>query len=109
MVAQREGPPRRPRPPRLTATSRSSARQLAHTWHILRTTIALWIPTIHLMEAMGRTRWGDDRLDDLKTSVDRLDRRVDTLHQTMIIGFIALGTMMFAGFAAMITLFATHF
>jgi hypothetical protein len=67
------------------------------------------------MEAM-RTRWSDERLDDLKTSVDdvkrsvdRLDGRVDRLQHSMMIGFIAMGTMMFAGFGAMITLFATHF
>jgi hypothetical protein len=61
------------------------------------------------MEAMARSRWSDERLDDLKTSVDSLSGRVDGLQQTMVIGFIAMGTMMFAGFAAMITLFATHF
>ena len=55
------------------------------------------------------TRWSDERLDDLKGSVDRLDGRVDRLQHSMVIGFIAMGTMMFAGFAAMITLFATHF
>jgi hypothetical protein len=61
------------------------------------------------MEAIPRSRWSDERLDDLKASFDRLDSRVDRLQQTMVIGFIAMGTMMFAGFAAMITLFATHF
>jgi len=60
------------------------------------------------MEAMP-TRWSDDRLDDLKASVDRLDGRVDRLQHSMVIGFIAMGTMMFAGFGAMITLFAIHF
>jgi hypothetical protein len=72
------------------------------------------------MESMGRTRWSDERLDDLKQSVDvgftqvsgridRLEDRVDHLQHAMTLGFISLGTMMFAGFAAMITLFATHF
>ena len=60
------------------------------------------------MEAMP-TRWSDERLDDLKASVDRLDGRVDRLQHSMVIGFIAMGTMMFAGFGAMITLFAIHF
>ena len=60
------------------------------------------------MEAMP-TRWSDDRLDDLKASVDRLDGRVDRLQHSMVIGFIAMGTMMFAGFGAVITLFAIHF
>jgi hypothetical protein len=60
------------------------------------------------MEAM-RTRWSDDRLDDLKTSVDRLDDRIGALQHAMIICVIAMCTMMFAGFGALITLFATHF
>jgi hypothetical protein len=72
------------------------------------------------MEATVSTRWSDDRLDDLKQSVDvgfgevkgriaRLDDRVDRLQHSMVLGFLAMGTMMFAGFGAMITLFATHF
>jgi hypothetical protein len=67
------------------------------------------------MEAM-RTKWSDERLhdlkssvDDVKKSVDRLAGRVDRLQHSMVIGFIAMGTMMFAGFGAMLTLFATHF
>jgi hypothetical protein len=71
------------------------------------------------MEAM-RTRWSDERLDDLKLSVDdgfgevkvsivRLDDRVHQLQHTMIIAVVAICTMMFAGFGALITLFATHF
>jgi hypothetical protein len=67
------------------------------------------------MEAM-RTRWGDERLDDLKgsvdgvkASVDRLDGRVDRLQHSMVIGLVAMCTMMFAGFGALITLFATNF
>jgi hypothetical protein len=73
-----------------------------------------------VMEAMARSRWSDERLDDLKQSVDvgfvevkgridRLDARVDRLQHAMVMGFLAMGTMMFAGFGAMITLFATHF
>lgn len=73
------------------------------------------------MEAMRtRTRWSDERLDDLKQSVDdgfaevkgsivRLDGRIDRLQQAMIVGFISLATMMLGGFGALITLFATHF
>ncbi|MEA3066590.1 MAG: hypothetical protein QOJ27_3344 [Sphingomonadales bacterium] len=71
------------------------------------------------MEAM-RTRWSDARLDDLKQSVDdgftevkgsivRLDGQVNDLRHAMIIAVIAVCTMMFAGFGALITLFATHF
>jgi hypothetical protein len=67
------------------------------------------------MEAT-RTRWNDDRLDDLKesvdrlaNSVDRLDGRIDKLQHAMVIAVTAMCTMMFAGFGAMITLFATHF
>jgi len=71
------------------------------------------------MEAM-RTRWGDERLDDLKQSVDdgfaevkgsivRLDGRVDRLRHAMVVSVVAMCTMMFAGFGALITLFAIHF
>ena len=82
------------------------------------------------MEAM-RSRWTDERIDDLKSTVDngfkrvegRLDRidaridatneslgdRMDSLQQAMIIAVVAMCTMMFAGFGALITLFATHF
>jgi hypothetical protein len=73
------------------------------------------------MEAMGaRTSWSDERLDDLKGSVDdgfgevkgsivRLDDRVNRLQHAMVIAVVAICTMMFAGFGALITLFATHF
>jgi hypothetical protein len=73
------------------------------------------------MEAANtRSRWADERLDDLKQGVDdgfkevngsiaRLDGRVDALHRTMVLGFLSLATMMLAGFGAMITLFATHY
>ncbi|HVX33521.1 MAG TPA: hypothetical protein VHA80_10320 [Solirubrobacterales bacterium] len=68
----------------------------------------------------ARTEWTDPRLDDLKQSVDegfgevkgsivRLDGRIDRLQQTMIVVAVAMCTMMFAGFGALITLFATHF
>jgi hypothetical protein len=71
------------------------------------------------MEAM-RTRWTDDRLDDLKQSIDdgfkevkgsidRLDGRLDRMQQAMIVAVVAMCTMMFAGFGALITLFAIHF
>jgi hypothetical protein len=71
------------------------------------------------MEAM-RTSWSDERLDDLKLSVDdgfaevkgsivRLDDRIHQLRHAMIIAVVAICTMMFAGFGALITLFATHF
>lgn len=73
------------------------------------------------MESMGiRTRWSDERLDDLQESVDdgfeevkgsivRLDDRIHQLQHAMIIAVVAICTMMFAGFGALITLFATHF
>jgi hypothetical protein len=61
------------------------------------------------MEAATRTRWSDDRLDDLKASVDRLDERIGALQHAMIICVVAMCTMMFAGFGALITLLATHF
>jgi hypothetical protein len=71
------------------------------------------------MEAM-RTDWTDKRLDDLKQSVDggfkevkgsieRVDGRVDSLQRAMTVAVVAICTMMFAGFAALITLFAMHF
>jgi hypothetical protein len=55
------------------------------------------------------TRWTDERIDDMKETVDRVDGRTDGLHRSMLIGFFSLGTMLFAGFGAMITLLATHF
>jgi hypothetical protein len=60
------------------------------------------------MEAM-RTRWSDDRLDDLKQSVDEVKQSVEGLQHAMIVAVVAMCTMMFAGFGALITLFATHF
>jgi hypothetical protein len=59
------------------------------------------------MEAM-RTRWNDHRLDDLKTSVDELSRRIDGLQNTMIIVAVGMCTMMFAGFGAVLALIATQ-
>jgi hypothetical protein len=56
-----------------------------------------------------RTRWSDDRLDDLKQSVDEVKAEVVGLRHGMVIGAIAICTMMFAGFGAILTLFATHF
>jgi hypothetical protein len=62
------------------------------------------------VEATGtRTRWSDERLDDLKASVDSLRVSVEGLQHAMIIAVVAICTMMFAGFGALITLFATHF
>jgi hypothetical protein len=60
------------------------------------------------MEAT-RTRWNDERLDDLKGSVDQLAGRIDKLQHAMIVAVVAMCSMMFAGFGALITLFATHF
>jgi len=64
--------------------------------------------------------WSDGRLDDLKAGMDEgfrkvegrfdaVDARINGLQQTMVITLIGLCTMMFAGFGALITLFATHF
>jgi hypothetical protein len=61
------------------------------------------------METIQRPRWTDERLDDLKQSVDGLDGRIDRLQHAMIISVVAMCTMMFAGFGAILTLFATHF
>jgi hypothetical protein len=61
------------------------------------------------MATTSRPRWTDERLDDLKQSVDGLGGRIDGLQHSMIIAVVAICTMMFAGFGAMITLFATHF
>jgi hypothetical protein len=66
------------------------------------------------------TEWSDGRLDDLKAGMDEgfrkvegrfdaVDARINGLQQTMVIALIGLCTMMFAGFGALITLFATHF
>jgi hypothetical protein len=60
------------------------------------------------MEAM-RTRWSDERLDDLKESVDGVKAAVESLQHAMVIAVVAICTMMFAGFGAILTLFATHF
>ena len=64
--------------------------------------------------------WSDGRLDDLKAGMEDgfrkvegrlgiVDARINGLQQTMVVALIALCTMMFAGFGALITLFATHF
>jgi hypothetical protein len=64
------------------------------------------------MEA-GRTEWTDKRLDgefaQITQRFDRVESRLDDLQKTMIIGFISMCTMMFAGFGAILTLFAAHF
>lgn len=62
------------------------------------------------MEAMaGRTRWTDERLDDLKQSVDEVKQSLDRLQHAMVIAVVAMCTVMFAGFGSLITLFAIHF
>jgi hypothetical protein len=60
------------------------------------------------MEAM-RTRWSDERLDDLKASVDRIGAAVERLQHAMVISVVAICAMMFAGFGALIILLAIHF
>jgi hypothetical protein len=60
------------------------------------------------MEAM-RTRWSDERLDDLKESVDALRLTLEGMQHAMTVAVVAICTMMLAGFGALITLFATHF
>jgi hypothetical protein len=66
------------------------------------------------------SRWNDDRLDEFARNVDRrfdkveselgrVNDRVDRVQHSLVMGFLAMGTMMFAGFGAMITLFVTHF
>jgi hypothetical protein len=71
------------------------------------------------MEA-ARTEWTDKRLDDLKSSMDdgfrrmderfvQIDSKFDGLQRSMVTALVAVCTMMFAGFGALITLFAMHF
>lgn len=60
------------------------------------------------MTAM-RTRWPDERVDDLKEAVDGVKVAVERLQQSMIVAVIAICSMMFAGFSAMVVLYATHF
>jgi hypothetical protein len=61
------------------------------------------------MEAAGaRTRWTDERLDDLKESVDSMRISIDDLRHTLVLAVIGICTMMFAGFGAVLTLIATR-
>ena len=60
------------------------------------------------MEAM-RTRWSDERLDDLRASVDGVKVAVERLQHAMVTAVVAICTMMFAGFGALLTLYAMHF
>lgn len=61
------------------------------------------------MEAANvRTRWTDERLDDLKASVDSVRVSVDDLRHTLVLAVIGICTMMFAGFGAVLTLIATN-
>ena len=59
------------------------------------------------------SEWTDKRLDDLKGTVDdgfkEVNGRIDRLQHAMNIAVVANCTMLFAGFGALITLFATHF
>ncbi|MDX6604587.1 MAG: hypothetical protein QOF23_1096 [Solirubrobacterales bacterium] len=78
------------------------------------------------MNVVARESWTDERLDDLKERVDdgfrrmderfalmdqrfvQLDARVDSLHKTMVHGFIAMAAVQVAGFAAILGLVATQ-
>ncbi len=57
----------------------------------------------------GRLNTVDGRINAVDGRIDAVDGRIDGLQATMVIAVIALCTMMFAGFGALITLFATHF
>ena len=58
------------------------------------------------MEAM-RSRWSDERIDDLKMSVDEVRAAVERLQHSMVVAVVAICSMMFAGFSAMVVLYAT--
>jgi hypothetical protein len=73
---------------------------------------------MHLM----RESWTDARLDDFRAEVDRRfdkvegeirelrsEMKFESIHRTMVQGFVALSASFIAGFAAMVGLFATHF
>jgi hypothetical protein len=51
----------------------------------------------------------DERFDKVDLQIGRVNDRVDRLQHSLVMGFLAMGTMMFAGFGAIITLFVTHF
>ena len=121
MVAQLKGPPRRPRPSRLTA----------HNWHFSRFgqgNPRLNLGSMEVMTAMEAkpTRWNDDRLDEFATNVDKrfdhVDKRFDTidrqlervndrldfLGRAMIAAMCAITSAILAGFAGIIVLIATQ-
>jgi hypothetical protein len=59
------------------------------------------------MEAMARESWTDERLDDLKDQIARLDADIRDLRRMMFQGFVAMATIMitcFAGLASLIAL-----
>jgi hypothetical protein len=57
----------------------------------------------------GKFERVDEKFTEINGRLDRLDGRVESLRQSMVIGVIAMCTMTFAGFGALITLFALHF
>ncbi len=59
------------------------------------------------MEAT-RTRWSDERLDDLKESVDGVKASVERLQHAMVIAVIALCGTMLTALAALVALYATQ-
>ena len=59
------------------------------------------------MEAMAREAWTDERLDDLKDQIVRLDVDIRDLRRMMFQGFIAMATITitcFVGLASLIAL-----
>ena len=76
--------------------------------------------------AAARSTWTDSRLDDLKETVNgidekvtrldtkvdagfaRLDGRIDSLHQTLVHGMIALISIITVLLAALVGIVATH-
>ncbi len=85
-----------------------ASRRLTHNWHTLVPTRADLPSNLDGVEAT-HTRWPDERLDDLKGSVDHLSDRIDSLQHAMIVAVVAMCSTMFAGFGALITLFAIRF
>jgi hypothetical protein len=81
---------------RPSTDSSAATPKLTRNWHYLRTTVALFLPSVFGMEVMAAmeakpTRWNDDRLDEFAANVDRrfdqVDKRFDHLDGRMDSGF----------------------
>ena len=58
------------------------------------------------MEAMARESWTDERLDDLKDQIVRLDADIRDLRRMMFQGFIAMATIMITCYVGLASLIA---